>query len=158
MLLSALLVCLTIFALGLGLLTQRSLAYREAVGLAATLQALELARAGLEDARSKLDHDSGFPLVNGDDQEAFSYTEEVTDSVTGQVVGRYRVEIDLRYRNPPAQLLRIHSLGLAGPGAVPAARRRLTAELDVAPRLRTDEGQVNPDFFRYLQAVDEGAP
>jgi len=86
-------------------------------------QALELARAGLEDARIKLANDIEFPPV-GVDQLVFSYTERVED------LGSFRVHIDSSTRRRPHYVYSLVSEGFVGPSTRPRARARIQAWID----------------------------
>lgn len=157
MLVVALLLSLLFLVLGMGFLTQRVTQYRGAFRAAEAVQALACARAGLEDVRTKLNLDYSFPPPAADDQPVFTYTEVIEDLGSTTPVGSYTVSLDSSYRQSPYGLLRITVVGSAGDPQQPLARRKLYAELDVLPVLRTDPALLNPDYFKFVQVVDRGS-
>lgn len=143
--------------LGMGFLSQRAEQYKGAYRLAESEQALAIARAGLEDARVKLSVDPGFPPQGSVDQSVFSYSENLTEVGGTAVVGSYTVTVDRRHALPPYSVVRLTIVGKAGPPDSPLARRVLSAELDVAAFLRDDPDVTNPEFFNFIQIVDQGS-
>lgn len=63
-----------------------------------TVQAEEIAWAGLEDARVKLMNSRDFPPTSAFASTTFTYSEQVLDAAA-QPVGTYLVEVDLRNKN-----------------------------------------------------------
>ncbi|MEW6278397.1 MAG: hypothetical protein AB1758_07250 [Candidatus Eremiobacterota bacterium] len=149
----SLLLLILLLVLGFAQLNARVAQYRAAREATSSVQALALAEAGLEDARVKLDRDADFPPRGAVDQLVFSYQEDVFDLDNATRVGSYVVTVDLRWRAPPASIVRITSEGQAGPPGAPTGRRRLTMEVDVA---EFRAGAPNPDLFRVLHLEDEG--
>ncbi|MEW6282915.1 MAG: hypothetical protein AB1758_30160 [Candidatus Eremiobacterota bacterium] len=148
-----LLLGIILMVMGMALMSQKALEYRGASRTAASVQALALARAGLEDARIKLDQDGEFPPLVGD-QKVFSYTEQVTNGAL--LVGSYTVTVDLHLAEPTYYIIRITSVGTSGPMTDPLARRKLYAELDVAPRDRLSPADPNPTLYEFLLVEDLG--
>lgn len=147
-----LMLSLILLLLGLGFLNQRVSQYRGAYQSTYSILALQLAKAGLEDARVKLDKDQQFPPQSGLDQKSFAYTEVLLPDEES-----YTVTLDLSLQDAPFSIIRITSIGTSGPMKDPRARRVLTAELDIAPNLRSDSTQVNPDYFQFVQWQDLGS-
>lgn len=185
MIVAALFLVLILLIMSLAFLSKKVLQYRGAVLLKHSALARALAEAGLEDARVKLERDLAFPPPGGEDQEVFSYTEDVYDGTTR--LGSSTVTVDTTWETTPYAVIRITSRGIAGPAEDPLAVRELVAELDVAPDTgRTlphpqivyrerpskplenwfadpkdasgDPTTVNPNYFRYLLWVDRGNP
>lgn len=151
MLVVALLLTVILLLMGMGLIGKRSLEYSSIPALAARAQACALAQAGMEDARVKLEKDLFFPPVEGFFQTTFTYTEEVTDPDTGDRVGSYTVSVTLDRKLEPYKIVRILSVGSAGPLVNdPAARYKIYAELDVANEDRNNPGNANPRLFRFI--------
>ncbi len=144
---------LVLLLLSLGFLNKRVMEYRGAYQTAYQTQALALARAGLEDARIKLCKDGKFPPNTSDDQRSFSYTEEVTANEES-----YTVILDTTLKESPYAIVRVTSIGTAGPMGAPIARRKIVAELDVSPEVRTGPpGVANPNFYQWVNWQDFGA-
>lgn len=101
-----LLLMVLLLVLGGGLLS-RQVGHRQAAAAeAAALRAQGLAEAGLEDFRLKWERDPNFPPP-GEELERFAYSEALGG-------GRYEVEVDLRFRLAPTQILRVTSRGVLG--------------------------------------------
>lgn len=149
MLILVLFLLLILLTMGLAFLGTRVAQYRASVLSVEEAQARAVARAGMEDARAKLEMDLDFPPRGAEDQLVFTYSEDVTD-VSGTLVGSYTVTIDVRWRREPYQVLRITSEGQVGPRDEPFARSVLRAHLDL---LDTDP----TTHFRYLRWEDEGS-
>lgn len=152
---SALVLCLmlvvTLFIMGMGFLGQHTsgrLASRRAV-LAA--QARELARAGLESARARLNCDIHFP-PQGETGQSYRYSEAVGEQ------GFYEVALDRDLMAPPYEILRVQSLGWVGSRQLPEAYHRLSAEIDLAVRDRLQPANLNPNLHQWLNFRDQGAP
>jgi hypothetical protein len=150
LLITTLLVSILIFLVCGAMVHRRSRQYEAANHQVAAARALALAEAGLEDARVKLNKDADFPPFGSEDQLVFSYVEQVfgLDGVTA--LGSYEVTLDMRWREPPMQIYRITSIGTSGEPDSPLAISRLTVELDVAPNLRSDFTQPNPNYFMFV--------
>ena len=147
-----LMLSLIMLLLGLGFLNKRARQYRGAYQTTYSVMALQLAKAGLEEARVKLEKCSTFPPQSGLDQKAFSYTEILIPDQDS-----YTVTIDLALREKPFCIVRIHSVGTSGPINQPRARRSLKAELDFSPNLRSDSATANPDYFQIVHFQDLGS-
>lgn len=151
MLVVALLLTTILLLMGMGLVGKRSLEYSSIPALANRAQACALAQAGMEDARVKIEKDVFFPPVEGFAQTTFTYTEEVTDPDTGNRVGGYTVSVTVDKKQEPYKLVRIVSVGSAGPDvAAPVARYKIYAEIDVANEDRNNPGNPNPRLYRYI--------
>lgn len=147
-LIASLLLCVILFALGTGLLSKQSAQYEAAQRLSRMAGARALAQAGLEDALAKLRRDPEFPPLTSEDQQEFSYTEELAPA------GSYHVDIQRALHLKPWRILRITSQGRVG-----NARYNLRGELDVSPKLRTDYvTTANPNLMKWIQIEDLGAP
>ena len=138
--------------LGLGFLNKRVSQYRGALQSSYSLLALQLAKAGLEDARVKLEKCGRFPLGATTDQKFFSYTEILEPDRES-----YTVTLDLALVDAPFSIIRITSVGTSGPISQPRARRCLKAELDVSEHLRSNSSLANPDFFQLVHWQDLGS-
>ncbi len=133
--------------LALGLLQRRAAQYRSANSQAESLKAYELAQAGLESARVRLDKDPSFP-PRGEHQQTFSCTEPVYDVDNVSVVGYYQLEIDSRWAKEPYYVLKVTSTGCFPHPDRPEARRKLHGELDLNPS--------HASYFRWAQWTDDG--
>jgi hypothetical protein len=150
MIVITLLVCILIFLVCGAMVYSRTRQYEAANHQVAEARALAIAEAGLEDARVKLNKDADFPPMGSEDQLVFSYVEEVRDLDGVTVLGSYEVVVDMRWREAPVQIIRVTSIGISGDMDQPQARSRVTMDLDVAPQLRTDFTQPNPNFFKFF--------
>lgn len=121
---------LCILALAFGLFEQSKELYRGASDLTAGERARAIAWAGLEDARLKLAMDPEFPPTLALDQNRFAYSEPMAE-LDGSDLGFYQVEVDCRFRDSH-EIVRITSVGMLGRLDEPAARVRLSADLDVS--------------------------
>ena len=98
-LVAVLLILALLVIFGLVMLSKESAHFEAARRDAFSAQAFELAMAGLEDARVKLDKDYHFPRSNGSEQVLLSYSEVVYDLDEVTELGSYRVTIDQRWQN-----------------------------------------------------------
>ncbi len=143
--------CTLLLIIGMGFVAQRSLEYGSVSELQDKAQARQLAMAGIEDARVKLEKDPFFPQVGGFGQPDFTYSEELKDPSDSSLVGIYKVTIDVRLKEEPFRVVRILSAGYAGPDrANPLATYTIYAELDVATFDREKPGSENPKLFRFI--------
>ncbi|MBM3460523.1 MAG: hypothetical protein FJX76_00285 [Armatimonadetes bacterium] len=149
--------CVTaiLLVMGLALLGIKMAQYRGAMQASQSAQAAAIAEAGLEDARAKLEKDPSFPPRLTDDTLTYSYAEDFTD-VDGAFLGRYTVTIDMSKSRAPWRVVLLTSQGTLGSESAPQARRRLHAELDVAPTLRVGGGP-NPNYFKLLNWRDDSS-
>ena len=97
-----------------------------------------LAQAGLEDVRLKWERDPNFP-PSAENTVRFAYREAMSE-------GAFEVEIDLRHRLKPAQVLVVSSRGISPGGA----RVTLVGEFDVSTPPRKPGS-------RWLGIADERA-
>ena len=137
-----------LLVLALGLLQRRADQYKAANSQAEALHAYELAQAGLETARARLDKDQAFP-PRGDHQQEFDCTEPVYDIDNSTIVGFYQLEIDSRWANAPYYVLKVTSIGCWPHPDRPEARRKLHVQLDLNP--------AHANYYRWSQWSDEGA-
>lgn len=158
---TGLLVCIILLLMGMGLLSSQASRYSSSLRSAESSQARQLALAGLEDARIKLELDQQFPPPPAPGQPVFSYSEQVQIPATpAPVNGTYTVTIDQTYKPAPDEVLLITSIGAVGPIEQPIAQYRLTAELDLKEGGRPTNGQGIPQnrHFRYTHIQDEEIP
>ncbi len=145
-----LLVTLILFCLGVGLLSKRTLQYKGSYQSTLAVQARALARAGLEDVRTKLQHDYRFVPQSDDNAKHFQYTEEVRQVGGGNSVGFYTVDVDLSLQSPPFSVLRVTSVGTAGTMLNPSARAKMYGEIGL------DSTRDGTAYYEYLQVIDLG--
>lgn len=150
MLILSLLVGILILLVCGGMVYRRSRQYQAANDTVNAAAALALAEAGLEDARVKLDKDDDFPPLGALDQHIFAYVETVVDLDGTTPVGSYEVIVDTRWQAAPCQIVRLTSIGSLGDSRSPRARRSVTVELDVAPKLRSDPLVDNPNYYKFI--------
>lgn len=155
-----LMIMVLLLVAGLGFLGKQADRYRAATAAEASSQALEVAMAGLEDARVKLMKDFKFPPPGEEDLPQYSYTEILHDP-SGQAVGSYMVTIDTRWKASPSSLFKIEVWGYWGdPANQPISRRRLTAEWDYAEFIRGTEEDlkptINPHAGQLMHFQDHG--
>ena len=152
----ALFVVSILFMAGLAFLGQRSGQYRQVRDAARSEMARAVAEAGMEDVFMKLSKDPNFPPAGGPDQLVFTYSELLKDP-TGVDVGSYSVTVDVSYRVLPYYLVKVTSVGSLGEVDSPTSSRTIRGELDLSPTLRSDGVTANPNYFRWVNWVDEGA-
>jgi len=131
LLMASLLVLIFLLLLGMGLMSAQAARYRGVNRSQEAAQAFQLAQAGLEDIRFKLEVDPGFPPNPGDDQPLFNFAEDVR--IGTDEVGSYEVLLDRGRENPPYQLITVTCIGTVGPKERPVAQRILKAELQRVP-------------------------
>lgn len=134
-----------LFILGLAMLTKQMQAYRGATLMKEGAQAQAAAEAGLEDARVKWEKDYLFPPPGPPEQTSFTYAEELR-TAGNVLVATYEVTVDRAYAGPPTWLLRIAVTGTAG-----NTSKHLLAELDLAPKVRSNPAADNPNLGRFLE-------
>lgn len=154
-LLAALVLLTLIFILGLGFLSRRSAEYQVANLQITRAQARELAMAGLEDARAKLDRDYFFPPQLEVKQRAFQYAELVYDLDDVSLLGSYEVIVDQTYNVEPYRVITVQATGMAG--YPPRSRYQVQAELDASPKVRGGTAD-NPDFWKLIRVVEQSQP
>ena len=143
-----LLLSVIMLILGMAFIGSRALLYRGSSRAGELAQAKALAEAGMEDARVKLDKDPDFPPPGRDEQDDFSYSEDVQD-ISGRTVGYYEVLINSTHRVGPYAVLRIEAIGRVGPRDKPVAQHSIEAELDVSAQDRSDPNLPNPRHFQF---------
>ncbi len=147
---AALLLLGLLLVVGLATLAARSRRYQLAKFTALSVVAEQLARAGLEDARAKLNKDLDFPPSEAIwDQTTFTYSEDLEP-------GSFRVTVDTTHRGAPYHVVVVTSTGLVGPREQPQARRSLRLEWDAAPFERSGSGLENASAGRILRFQDLG--
>ncbi len=157
----ALLLSLIMFVLGIGVLNSRMAQLRIAQEAENGAVAQELAEAGLEDIRTKLERHPKFPQAFQSQPDVnfretrFVYDETLDDNA-GNPVGTYQVTVEALYNMPPYSTVIITSIGRAGDPGDPAAVRRIRAEFDLDP-VERDGGGGNPYYYRFRNRVDGGA-
>lgn len=139
MLVTALLLCTVVLLLGMGFLGSRAGQYHSTVQAALAARARAVARAGLEDARAKLQRDIHFPPRPSQAQPVYSYTEDFFDlSTPPQYVGTYDVQVDSSHDIPNVRVLVVTSRGQVrgaghGPTSPPLACHSYRVCIDVTP-------------------------
>ena len=131
MLVLSLLLIVLLLVCGMGLMSVQRARYAATSSEYLSASAFQLARAGLEDARIKLERTQLFPPNKAVDQTSFTYCENV--ALSGGQQGAYFVKLDFTYATPPMNILTITSTGTVGPIAAPLAQRALYVELDQNP-------------------------
>lgn len=187
LLVTALLICVVMLLIGMGLVGSEASRYSSASLAAESVQARELALAGLEDARIKMELDPNFPPApeNGpsqavyaagpnDTQPLFSYSEGMTIPGLKAVPGSYEITIDSSNATPeywdeelitafdpagPRQVVIITSVGTVGTSLKVLAQYRMRAELDVSLYTRqAPYTNANPHYFRFTHVEDDNVP
>ena len=105
LLITALLIIIILMLIGMGFLGSQAARYRAALRSAESSQARQLALAGLEDARIKMELDENFPPKGALNQDTFSYSEKLTITSTPSVNGTYTVIINATFATDPAAVL-----------------------------------------------------
>ncbi|MEW6278227.1 MAG: hypothetical protein AB1758_06370, partial [Candidatus Eremiobacterota bacterium] len=113
-----------------------------------------LARAGLEEARIKLQKDLTFPPC--EEQPAFDYSEDLAD-LDGNPMGHYEVRVDMTWTDAPYGIAHITAVGRTGSRASPTAQHTIQAELDVLPTDRSNPANPNPNLFRWVRWAESQA-
>lgn len=119
------------------------------------LQAQELARAGLEEVRVKMNLDLHFPPRGAVGQEVFSYSESLR-SPEGSLLGYYDVDLDRSYLGSGYEVLIITVTGrLPSPQDLQKtlARHGLRAYVEVH---RPESGPIGPHFWQVVRFQDLG--
>ncbi len=129
MLIASLLVGTLLLVLGLAYLGKRADQMRAASRDQEATRALQIALAGLESVRVKLDFDPEFPPTqNGQ----FAYSENVTDLDGLTLLGSYDIVVDAYFNAGPYRLLRVTSEGLVIENGQVLARRTVLGEFDMS--------------------------
>ena len=143
-----LLLSIVMAIMGMAFIGSRALLYQESSRIGEQALAKAFAESGLEDARVKLDKDPDFPPPGREEQNSFSYSEDMSD-LSGNFLGYYEVTIDTTYAVEPYSILRITSVGRVGPRDKPRGQHVLRAELDIAQTDRSDPNLLNPRNFVF---------
>ena len=138
---------LILLVLGLALLQRQANQYSSSQSLVESSMAYELALAGLETARLRLDKDPEFP-PHGVDQVQFSLTEPVYDVDNQSLRGFYVLDLDNRWRQAPYYVVKITSVGCWPNADKPQSRRKISVKLDLNPAHST--------YYRWIDWQDEG--
>jgi hypothetical protein len=151
----ALLLSALLLVLGAGFIAQRSLEYGAVSEVQDRAQARQLALAGMEDARVKMEKDPFFPPVGGFGQTTFTYSEDVLDPDDGDMIGIFTVTVNVGRKEEPFRVIRIQSIGSVvearSPDTPVRASYRIYGEVDVASLERGGApGVENPRLFRYI--------
>lgn len=163
MLILSLLLLIILLVLGLGMMGKKVAQYRGAIQVGPATQALAIAESGLTDVLTKLNKDPDFPPAGDQTQSIYTYTENFLDLDGATVLGSYTIVLDCSLMTDPAGtnpygIYRIYSTGVFGASDRPLAQRRLYAELDAAPWLRSDPSLPNPNHFKLVNFQDLGGP
>lgn len=161
LMISALMICAVLLLVGMGLLGSQAARYEAAKQSTYISQARQLALAGLEDARLKLEMDVNFPPPPGPEQHSFSYS-EVLETDPSSYQGTYSVLVDMTYANDdPGRYITVTAIGTVGPPIQPIAQYRMRAEIDnqlTPARPGNSDGIAKDRFFRYTHIQDEEMP
>lgn len=149
MLITVLMLSILLVTMGLGFLGSRVGQYQSTIQSVLAVRARELARAGIEDARTKLNRDNRFPPPVGTGQSVFTYSENFNDA-SGNFVGIYQVSLDSTYAATPFFVQSITSTGIIGPRTAPVASHTYRAYLDISP--------TSPRYFQIIRWEDLGCP
>lgn len=142
----ALLLLSVLLVLGLAALSKSVSRQRSLAETRSFSQAGHVAEAGLEDLRSKLDHDLFFPPEELFRNQLFSYTEPLLALDGTTIVGYYTVTLDGRYAEG-YEVFRVQSVGRAGADIDnPLAESRVEMVLDTADFVR---GTTTPNPWLY---------
>lgn len=155
MLITALLLCTVVLLLGMGFLGSRVGQYNSTLQASLAARARWVARAGLEEARAKLQRDIHFPPDSSQQQTLYSYSEDLYDlSSPPLYMGTYDVQLDSSRDIPNLHVLTIVSRGQVSqkPGGVPLACHSYRVCVDVTP---SSYDQVR--YFPLLRFDDLGA-
>ncbi len=124
----ALLLSALLLVLGMAFMTKQSYRYRLARAVADATVAKNLAMAGYENCRVKLQHDLLFPPPDNRYHDEYSYREVVHELGSTQEVGSFEVTVDRRWMDPPYEVIVIT---VDGHPEDTAAHYRIRAELNI---------------------------
>lgn len=131
----------------LGLLGRQPFAYSGAKQTSKMLQARQLALAGMEDVRVKLERD--YQTRQLGEVKSVSYVEDIVSG--SELIGSYHVTINQELQEPPFELLQIECEGLLGKDREhPESRVVISAVFDLCEKNRQGTGN-NPNFFRFIE-------
>lgn len=160
LLITSLMITVILLLLGMGMLGSQSSRYEASKQSAYSSQARQLAVAGLEDARIKLELDVNFPPPPGPGQVRFSYSESLELPYDPPVTGTYTVTIDMTHADDAGRYITVTSVGSVGNPTEPVGQYRLRGEIDNQPggRPNNPHGIERNRFFRYTHIQDEEVP
>jgi hypothetical protein len=142
--------------MGMYFVAAKRLQYERGVLSAQFAIAGAIAESGLEDARIKLEKDPSFPPVSAD-QPTYSYSEDVFDLDGATLLGSYTVSIDTTFNVAPYRIIKISSIGLAGPSDEPLAKKKIHAEFDMAQKRPDTAPTPNPNYFKFINRWESGS-
>lgn len=152
LLIMALILIIILVVMGFGFLGSRVGQYQSTGRAVNAAQARAIARAGIEDARAKLNLDIGFPPPPGAGQPSFTYVEDLQD-MSGAAVGFYRVRFDWsKAYEAPYFVLSLTSTGYLGPRTAPVAQHTYRAYIDVSPI----KSPKSPTYYQVVRFDDLG--
>ncbi len=129
----------TMFILASGFLGTKAKQRQTAVLARDAFQAQQLAYAGLETVRVRLQNDFNFPpSTMGPLQEVFKFSELVFDLDGRRVVGNYQIACDRRWSAAPYSVLRVSSIGQVGDLDGHPVRHKILAEFSLADGTKGD--------------------
>jgi Tfp pilus assembly protein PilX len=160
LLITSLMITVILLLLGMGLLGSQSSRYEASKQSVYTSQARQLALAGLEDARIKLELDVNFPPPPGPGQVRFSYSESLELPYDPPVAGTYTVTVDMTHADDTGAYIVVTSVGSVGRPTEPVGQYRLRGEIDnqFSGRPNNSHGIQRNRFFRYTHIQDEEVP
>ncbi|MEW6279389.1 MAG: hypothetical protein AB1758_12240 [Candidatus Eremiobacterota bacterium] len=152
-------ICVIIGILGMAFLGKRAGQYRAVLLETESARAYELAMAGLESVRVKLNKDLSFPPVGEADQDVYSYTESVYDLDGTTLLGSYEVAVDSTWCgvDSPYRVLRVRVTGNAMAASQVTASRELLAEFDMRPGIPGPPPGPNPNYTKIINLQDSGS-
>jgi hypothetical protein len=139
LLLLVLLLVSTMFVLAAGFLSTRTRERATVTQSRDSYQAHELAYAGLETVRVRLQNDFNFPPSTlGPLQEVFKFSEVVMSYDGSKTLGRYQIYCDRRWVDGPYEILRVTSVGQVGDEDGNPVRHKLIGEFSMKVGERGD--------------------
>lgn len=122
----------TMFILAAGFLSTKTREREALIQSRDSFQAQQLAYAGIETVRVRLQNDYNFPPATmGPLQEVFKFTETVMDYDGTTELGRYQIFCDRRWVDAPYEVLRVTAIGQVGDEDGNPVRHRLIAEFEM---------------------------
>lgn len=122
----------TMFILAAGFLSIKTRERQTLMQSRDSFQAQQLAYAGLETVRVRLQNDFNFPPATmGPLQEVFKFTETVMNFDETEELGRYQIFCDRRWVDAPFEVLRVTAIGQVGDEDGNPVRHRIIAEFDM---------------------------
>ncbi len=146
-LIQALLLIALLLVFCLGLLGRQPLAYSGAKQTSKMLQARQLALAGVEDIRVKLERD--YQTRQLGQVRSVNYVEDVFNG--SETIGSYHVTVNQELQDTPFELLQIECEGLLGKDRQhPESRVVISTLFDLRKENRQGPGN-NPNYFRFIE-------